>query len=94
MRTRKELASQIEQLYDEHYDGLFRYLVHLGTSPVDADEFVQEAFLRLFQALRDGVRVERPKSWLIGVLHHVRADEGRRSLRQVEYEMVDRKSGV
>jgi RNA polymerase sigma-70 factor (ECF subfamily) len=88
LRHREELADQIERLYQLHYGALFRYLVHTGRSPADADEFIQEAFLRLIQTLREGKRVEKPKNWLLGVLHHIGIDEVRRSNRHVEYDAL------
>jgi RNA polymerase sigma-70 factor, ECF subfamily len=88
VRSRKELADRVEQLYEEHYEGLYRYMVHIGRCPADADELVQEAFLRLFKNLRDGNKIEKPKSWLIGTLHRIWVDESRKSSRSVEYDAI------
>src|SRR5258708_2213644 len=80
------LFELIEKLYEEHYDGLYRYLLLRGCQPSDADDYLQESFLRLHRALRKGARVERPKSWLIGVLHHILADETRLGMRQADLD--------
>jgi RNA polymerase sigma-70 factor (ECF subfamily) len=77
------LFELVEKLYEEHYDGLYRYLLLHGCHASDADDCVQEAFLRLYRALRTGVRVKKPKSWLIGTLHHILADESRAEMRRI-----------
>lgn len=89
MRTRKGLEDYIEELYEAQYNGLFRYLIHLGASPANADEFIQEAFLRLFQSVLKGNRIEKPRNWLLAVLHHISADESRRTFRQVKLDALD-----
>jgi RNA polymerase sigma-70 factor (ECF subfamily) len=71
----------VEALYAEHYDPLYRYLVLTGSTPADADEYVQEGFLRLIRALRGREPVERPRHWLFRVVHNLRADEWRHSGR-------------
>ncbi len=87
-RSREELSDRVEQLYQDQYGRLYRYLLHTGSSPTDADEFIQEVFLRLFQTLRDGNRIEKPVSWLFGALHHIGIDEIRRSSRHVEFDAL------
>jgi RNA polymerase sigma-70 factor (ECF subfamily) len=74
----------IEELYDLHSAGLHRYLLLTGCQAADADELLQEAFLRLFRFLRSGRRVERPKPWLFRVLHNLRADQARREAGYTE----------
>jgi RNA polymerase sigma factor (sigma-70 family) len=88
MRSREELADRVEQLYEEHYEGIYRYLVYIGHRSADADEFTQEAFLRLFESLQDGNRIEKPKNWLFGAVHRIRVDENRRAMRIVEYDAM------
>jgi RNA polymerase sigma-70 factor (ECF subfamily) len=83
---RTAAAGEIEKLYAEHYEAIYRYLVLTGSTPFDADEFSQEAFLRLLEYLQEGNRVARPKSWLFRVLRNIRVDEGRRTARQVTVE--------
>lgn len=86
VRRRTELASRVELLYQEHYDGLYRYLLLSGSFPADADEFIQEAFFRLFRTLRSGKPIEKPRNWLLRVIHNIRADEARRSIRLVQFD--------
>jgi RNA polymerase sigma-70 factor (ECF subfamily) len=82
----RELGERIEQLYDEHYPSCYRFLVFTGSSPDQALELLQEGFLRLCQTMKDGARVENPRSWLIRVLQRLRIDEFRRTARTSSFE--------
>ena len=77
MAGREDAAEQVRQLYEEHYDAVFRYLYLSSSAPIDADEFIQEAFLRMFQALREGSHIDKPRNWLLRVAHNLRHDEQR-----------------
>jgi|GEM_PF-2793484 len=84
--ARKAVLEQVEDLFDELYDGLYCDLVIAGCQPDDAEEHLQEAFFRLFQYLHKGKRVESPKPWLRGVLHHLQIDKWRQKYREVVYD--------
>jgi RNA polymerase sigma factor, sigma-70 family len=72
-------AAQIAaRLYAQHAASLHRYLLICRCQPADADELLQEAFLRLFRALRRGERIESPKAWLVRVLQNLRTDKARK----------------
>jgi RNA polymerase sigma-70 factor, ECF subfamily len=66
------------RLFEEHHDGLYRYLVRLTGDPDLAADAAQEAFVRL---------VERPpqdrhlKAWLYAVATNVVRDTGRAQAR-------------
>ncbi|WP_321470598.1 sigma-70 family RNA polymerase sigma factor [uncultured Paludibaculum sp.] len=82
----REISSGVEQdpdqlvadLYTVHASGLHRYLLLTGSRPADADELLQDAFLRLFRCVRDGEQIEKPKAWLIRTLQNLRTDWARR----------------
>jgi RNA polymerase sigma-70 factor, ECF subfamily len=80
------LGERVERLYDEHYPSCYRFLVFTGSSPDEAVELLQEAFLRLHQTLKGGSSLENPRSWLIRVLQRLRIDEFRRNLRTRSFE--------
>lgn len=79
------LEERFQNLYDQHYASCYRFLAMTGSSPDDALELLQEAFLRLYESLRDGVRLENPRNWLFRVLQRLRVDEFRRSSRISSY---------
>lgn len=84
---RKELADVIERIYQDHCRDLYVYLLLSGSSPTDAEEFLQEAFLRLLGSFQQGKQIENPKHWLLRVLHNIRFDERRRSSRFVTLDV-------
>jgi RNA polymerase sigma-70 factor (ECF subfamily) len=48
--------------------------------------FIQEAFLRMFQALRDGSHIEKPRNWLLRVAHNLSCDERLDSARREGFD--------
>jgi RNA polymerase sigma-70 factor (ECF subfamily) len=94
MAVRLGRRGVVEDLYGEHYAGLHRYLLRTGCQPADADDYVQESFLRLCRFLQQGHTVHKPKSWLIRVLHNIRTDESRREHRVSTRTLADLESQV
>ena len=66
----KKKPSRVEQLVREHGTALKRYLHGKMNSPEDAEEVVQEAFLRL-QGVQDWNRIQNPKAYLYKTAHHI-----------------------
>lgn len=70
----------VTKLFNEHYDGLYRYLVRMTGDPDMAHDAAQEAFVRL---------VERPpqdrhlRAWLYQVAINVVRDDARSRSRKV-----------
>jgi RNA polymerase sigma-70 factor (ECF subfamily) len=55
------------QLYEELRDPVCRYLARLGVPRTAVDDLCQEAFLRLFQMLREGRQAPNPRAWIFTV---------------------------
>jgi RNA polymerase sigma-70 factor (ECF subfamily) len=81
----KGLDEKFQELYDRQYESCYRFLVMTGSSPDDALELLQEGFLRLYEGLRNGLRLENPRNWLFRVLQRLRVDEFRRTSRISSY---------
>lgn len=64
----------IADFYTKERDDLYRYLVSSGVKPVQAQDVTQEAFLRLYAALRDGAIIHTPKGWIYRVAHNLAVD--------------------
>lgn len=89
MQGREQVAERVLRLYKDHAESVLRYLLHIGYPADQADDLVQEAFLRLFKALQKGERIEKPKNWLLAVVHHIKVDELRRSNRMVAFDSAE-----
>jgi RNA polymerase sigma-70 factor (ECF subfamily) len=77
----------VADLYSEIRKGVYQYLLTLGMDADRAQEFTQEAFLRLFQKLRDGATIENPRGWVYRVAHNMAVDA--LSARSRESELSD-----
>jgi RNA polymerase sigma-70 factor (ECF subfamily) len=72
------LQSEVTALFDQLRSPLLRYLWDFRISSETAEELVQEAFLRLFEELRQGRSVQMPRPWLFRVVHRLALKEMRR----------------
>ena len=78
---------QFEALYHQHQTEVYRYLRSMGLSSPDAQEIVQEAFLRLFQTLQSASPPLNPRAWVYRVAHNLGVDE--RDRRFIPDELPD-----
>ena len=60
----------VTSFYTSFYPSLVRYAAHITGSRDLAQDIVQEAFMRLYRALRLGQSVENPKAWAFTVVRH------------------------
>jgi RNA polymerase sigma-70 factor (ECF subfamily) len=74
---------EIIDLYDQLRPSLYGYLVSLGLIPQEADDVVQDTFLRLFAFLESGGRVQNPRSWLFRVGHNLALNLQKRERRLI-----------
>lgn len=65
------LQEQVSQLFEESRDDVYRYLLTLGLYPPQAQETVQEVFLRLYTTLRKGEQIQNPRAWIFRVAHNL-----------------------
>lgn len=68
-------------LFTELRRPLFRYLLSLSLKPHEAEDVVQETFLRLCEQFASGVCVNL-RAWVFRVAHNLAFDQHRRRLRQ------------
>jgi RNA polymerase sigma-70 factor, ECF subfamily len=76
-RTLK-LEERITQIYDELYKPVYRYLLCRNASPGDADDIIQETFLRLYRHLNAGGREDNLRGWVFRVAHNISISELKR----------------
>jgi RNA polymerase sigma-70 factor (ECF subfamily) len=86
-RTGK-LREVVVRLFDELKDPVFRHLIYVGLNPDEADEVVQETFLRLYKHLLNNGGDENLRGWIFKVAHNVSEDrrKGRKYLSAIDPE--------
>src|SRR5271170_4384358 len=69
---------EVAALYSSAREGVVRYLITAGVAPDAAEEAAQEAFLRLYIALRDGEEIRQARAWVYKVARNIAINTGRR----------------
>ena len=70
-RTGESLQDLVTRLFEESREDVYRYLLTLGLHPPQAQEAVQEVFLRLYATLRKGEDLQSPRAWVFRVAHNL-----------------------
>jgi len=65
------LRKKAIQLYDELRTSVYGYLSCLGVEPHEAEDIIQETFLKLFQSLASGMRDDNLRGWVFRVAHNL-----------------------
>jgi RNA polymerase sigma-70 factor (ECF subfamily) len=66
-----DLKDKVAHLYEELRVPLFRYLLCMRILPEEAEEIIQESFLRLYKHLHAGGREDNLRGWLFRVAHNL-----------------------
>lgn len=63
-----------------HRETIYRYVIHQGCTPADAEDLTQEAFLRLYRARLKGHQFDGQSvlPWVLAVARHLAIDRYRR----------------
>jgi RNA polymerase sigma-70 factor (ECF subfamily) len=69
-RTSMTLHDEVERLFVEARDDVYRYLLTLGLHPPQAQDATQDVFLSLYVALRKGETINNPRAWVFRVAHN------------------------
>jgi RNA polymerase sigma factor (sigma-70 family) len=79
---------RFEALVMPHLDAAYRFARWLSLSPADADDVVQEAFLRAFRGF-DGLRSADVKVWLFAIVKNCHATARKQQQRHVYVPLPD-----
>lgn len=60
-------STALAELMDRYAPGLLRYATHFLQSADDADEVLQDTFVRAERAIRRGMRPDQPSAWLFRI---------------------------
>ena len=71
------LRDQVVQVQHDRGAELWGLARHLGLSPDEADDAVQETLTRLWSSLRDGTEIERADAWAFRSLYRLAMDRHR-----------------
>lgn len=72
---------RLEDVYEEHFDFVWRSLRRLGVAPSQLDDAAQDVFLVVHRRLADFVPRASIKTWLFGICLRVASDYRRRVRR-------------
>lgn len=81
-----ELQDRVAKLFEEAREDVYRYLLTLGLHPPSAQEAVQEVFLRLYTALKNGEDIQNPRGWVFRVAHNYGLKQRERQLSEAPFE--------
>jgi RNA polymerase sigma-70 factor (ECF subfamily) len=73
------LHDQVEQLFREARSDVYYYILSFGLAAHEAQDIVQDVFLRLYVALKRGEAIENPRAWLFRVGHNMALNTVRRT---------------
>jgi RNA polymerase sigma-70 factor, ECF subfamily len=76
-------ASLFNEMATQHLDALYRTALRLTGRPQDAEDLVQETYLRAWRSLHTYRPGTNPKAWLFRILHNAHIDRFRMSSRTV-----------
>ncbi len=76
-------AALFNDMATQHLDALYRTALRLTGRPQDAEDLVQETYLRAWRSLHTYRPGTNPKAWLFRILHNAHIDRFRASARTV-----------
>jgi RNA polymerase sigma-70 factor (ECF subfamily) len=80
-RANADPREQILALYDEYRPRLFRYIRSMNLDREQAEEVIQETFMRLTTQLLQRVDIENVQGWVVRVAHNLTVDALKRNDR-------------
>jgi len=81
------IREEVTESFVAYRDEIHRYLVHTQCRDAEAEEIIQDAFMRLYRVRLEGKAVESPRRWLFTVARNIAIDRRRR--RRQESLIVD-----
>lgn len=73
-----KLEERVTQIFDELREPVYRYLLCRSATPAEADDIIQETFLRLYRHLNAGGNEGNLRGWVFRVAHNLSINEIKR----------------
>ncbi len=80
----EDATKLVNSLFEAWAPFLLRYAVRMTRSFEFADDLVQEVFLALYSALRQGKRIDNPRAWTLGAVRNQVSKHARYLQRRAE----------
>jgi RNA polymerase sigma-70 factor, ECF subfamily len=74
------LPGQFEELYEKYHQDLFSFLYYLVNSREQAEDLIQEVYIRIFKSYGTFQGKSSEKTWLFSIARHVAIDSFRKNL--------------
>ncbi|MDD3364649.1 MAG: sigma-70 family RNA polymerase sigma factor [Syntrophomonas sp.] len=74
----------VEILVDEYYPALLNFLLRMGCQPGDAEDIIQETFIKVARGLSRYQHKERFRTWLFKICHNNLRDYHKKASRRWE----------
>jgi RNA polymerase sigma-70 factor (ECF subfamily) len=84
-----DARQRLEQAAIEHIDALYRTSLRMTRNPSDAEDLVQEAYLRAFRSLHQFTEGTNLRAWLFRILTNTYINEYRRRQRRPTSASLD-----
>jgi len=78
MRETSELEQKVTKLFQLLRDPVYRYLILNLENRADAEDLVQEVFVRLYSSLAKGQTVQNLRAWIFRVARNLIIDQQRK----------------
>src|ERR1044071_3749304 len=85
-RTGTALENRVTRLFEEAREDVYRYLLTLGLHPPQAQEAVQEVFLRLYATLKKGEEIKNPRGGVFRVAHNYGLKVRERQISETQFD--------
>jgi RNA polymerase sigma-70 factor, ECF subfamily len=76
----------MEETMITHKKELFNYAFKLSKDKQDAEDLVQDTYVRLFTRKEFGEPIKNEKSYMMSILHNIFVDASRRKMRRLQHQ--------
>ncbi|MBB6454475.1 RNA polymerase sigma-70 factor (ECF subfamily) [Salirhabdus euzebyi] len=80
------MERSIDDLYKQYNKDLFKFLMYMGVNKEQAEDLVQDVFLRVLKAQDDCQKVNNEKTWLFTIARNIVIDHFRKQGKRKNYQ--------